>query len=78
MEVIEHDIRGQVCPSTLLIALQEINRHQARLRDGSIELRLLTDNRDCLVTIPESARNMGYAAEVARDGAHYVIEIRRA
>lgn len=78
MEILERDIRGQICPATLLVALQEINRHQARLRDGSLALRLLTDNRDCLVTIPESARNMGYAAAVDRDGAHYVIEIRRA
>ena len=78
MELLERDIRGQICPSTLLVALQEINRHQARLRDGSLTLRLLTDNRDCLVTIPESAHNMGYAAEVARVDAHYAIEIRRA
>ena len=78
MEVIERDIRGQICPSTLLIALQEINLRRTGLRDGSIGLRLLTDNRDCLVTIPESARNMGYVAEVTRAGAHYAIEIRRA
>jgi TusA-related sulfurtransferase len=75
VNTIEYDIRGQICPSTLLIALREINTHQEALRDRVVRLRFLTDNRDCLTTIPESSRNMGYAAEVRREHGCYVIEV---
>ncbi|HEY6000927.1 MAG TPA: sulfurtransferase TusA family protein [bacterium] len=77
METIEFDIRGQICPSTLLIALREMNAHEPALREGRARLVFLTDNRDCITTIPESARNMGYAATVERRGGCYAIELRR-
>jgi len=75
MKTIEYDIRGQICPSTLLIALREFNIHQEALRDGAVRLRFLTDHRDCVATIPESARNMGYTAEVTREQGCYLIEV---
>lgn len=75
MQTLDFDIRGQICPSTLLIALREINSHQQALLGRTLRLRFLTDNRDCVTTIPESARNMGYAAEVRREDGSYVIEI---
>ncbi len=75
MESIEYDIRGQICPSTLLTALREINLHQEALREKAIRLRFLTDNRDCVTTIPESARNMGYAADVTRNHGFYLIDV---
>jgi TusA-related sulfurtransferase len=76
METIEYDIRGQICPSSLLTALREINTHQEALRDRVVRLLFSTDNRDCVTTIPESARNMGYAVEVRREGGCYAIEVR--
>jgi len=76
LKTIEYDIRGQICPSSLLLALREINTHQEALRDRVVQLRFLTDNRDCVTTIPESTRNMGYAVEVRREGGCYVIEVR--
>ena len=75
VKTIEYDIRGQICPSSLLTALREINTHQGALRDRAVRLRFLTDNRDCVTTIPESARNMGYAAEVLRERGCYRIEV---
>ncbi|HWR96988.1 MAG TPA: sulfurtransferase TusA family protein [Candidatus Methanoperedens sp.] len=75
MQTIEFDIRGQICPSTLLIALREMNTHEQALRAGGVRLRFLTDNRDCVTTIPESAHNMGFAAEVARRDGCYLIEL---
>lgn len=75
MKTIEYDIRGQICPSSLLTALREINTHQGALRDRAVRLRFLTDNRDCVTTIPESARNMGYAIEVRREDGCYAIEV---
>jgi TusA-related sulfurtransferase len=75
MKTIDYDIRGQICPSTLLIALREINTHQELLHEGGVRLRFLTDNRDCVTTIPESVQNMGYAAEVTREQGCYLIEV---
>ena len=72
---IECDIRGQICPSTLLIALREINSHAAALRRGEATLLFLTNNRDSTHTIPQSAQNMGYCAEVIPQGDHYVIKV---
>lgn len=75
MKTIEYDIRGQICPSTLLTALREINTHQTALRERVVRLRFLTDNRDCVTTIPEAGRNMGYAIDVRREHGCYVIEV---
>ena len=75
METIEYDIRGQICPSTLLTALREINLHQEQLQQRAVRLLFLTDNRDCVATIPESAQNMGYGAQVTRREGFYVIEV---
>jgi len=74
-KVLEFDIRGQICPSTLLIALREMNNHRERLRKGALRLIFRTDNRDSTVTIPDAAGNMGYGAAVAKEGDHYRIEV---
>jgi len=76
-EALEFDIRGQICPSTLLIALREMNVRQEQLRAGTLSLSFLTDNRDCLATIPDSARNMGFDVAVEKIGGDYRIEIHR-
>lgn len=71
---LDYDIRGQICPSTLLTALREINRYKRELKDEGMTLFFWTDNRDAIATIPEAARNMGYRAEVTkRDGAYAVM-----
>lgn len=77
MQNVEIDIRGQVCPSTLLFALKEINARSGELRDKSVIISFLTDNRDAVVTIPESASNMGYAVSVIKRDGYYVIEVRK-
>ena len=73
--IVEFDIRGQICPATLLIALKEINNHSAQLFDGTVRLVFLTDNRDAVTTIPESAANMGYIVNVAKKEGCYSIEV---
>jgi TusA-related sulfurtransferase len=72
---IEYYIRGQICPSTLLIALREINRNSDRLSKGEISLAFITDNRDATQTLPETAANLGYEAEVTQQGGGYAIRI---
>lgn len=77
MKNIEFDICGQVCPSTLLYALKEINAYSEELRDKAVKLLFRTDNRDAVVTIPESASNMGYTVSVTKAENCYVIEVRK-
>ena len=74
-EVLEFDIRGQICPSTLLVALKAMNEHRQELRRGRVALSILASNRDATVTIPEAAVNQGYRATVEKVGAHYVIAV---
>lgn len=75
METTKIDMRGQLCPATLLVALKEINAHAVRLRTGELTLCFLIDNRDATGTIPESAANMGYAVRVEREQTWYRIEV---
>jgi len=75
METIEFDIRGQLCPATLLVALKEVNARAMDLRKGAVKLCFMTDNRDATITIPESASNMGYAVTVDKKEGHYCIMI---
>ena len=75
VEEVVLDIRGQVCPSTLLSALKEINELRDRLRSGEVKIVVLTTNRSATGTIPTAAENMGYRSEVTEEGTHYRIEI---
>ena len=75
METIEFDIRGQICPSALLMALRQVNVHQIPLRGGLVQLVVLTDNRDSTTTISEAVGNMGYEVRVSRDEAAYRVSI---
>jgi len=74
---IELDITGQICPSTLLIALREINQNISELNSGKLKLLLRTDNRDCTNTIPEAAGNMGLKATVEKIGSGYAITVSK-
>lgn len=74
-EVIEFDIRGQICPSSLLIALKEMNNRKVEIRNGTVELTFKTDNRDATVTIPDAAENMGYGVSVTKEADYYLIVI---
>jgi len=73
--IIEIDMRGQVCPSTLLVALNSIDLNRHELRNGKAKLLIRTDNRDATTTIPGTAENMGYRIEVADREGYYEILI---
>ncbi|MFZ5797962.1 MAG: sulfurtransferase TusA family protein [Desulfobulbus sp.] len=74
--LIVHDIRGQICPSTLLFALREVNREQQALKEKGAAIVILTDNRNAIATIPEAVSSMGYATTVEKKDGYYQIEIR--
>jgi len=73
--IIEIDICGQICPSTLLVALREMNNNFAELNAGTARLFIKTNNRDCTNTIPEAAGNMGFQVAVNKSGEAYAILI---
>lgn len=71
----EIDIRGQVCPSSLLSALKEMNSCRDAIKRGDITLAFLTDNRNATVTIPDSATAMGYRAVVTTERDYYRVTV---
>lgn len=75
LKIIDLDIRGQICPSCLLLALKEINQNAAALREGSIEIVILTDDRQATATIPATADRMGFRTEVTRLDEGYRLRI---
>ncbi|MDO9309018.1 MAG: sulfurtransferase TusA family protein [Deltaproteobacteria bacterium] len=75
MEIKEIDMRGQICPSTFITALREINLNKNEIKSETFKLVFITDNRDSTVTIPETAENMGYGTTVTKIEQHYRIEI---
>ncbi|OHB32051.1 MAG: tRNA methyltransferase [Desulfuromonadaceae bacterium GWC2_58_13] len=75
VEQLEFDIRGQVCPSTLLTTLKEINRHSKALKAGELHLTVKTDARDATATIPQMVKNMGYAVSVVKQDGYYCIMV---
>lgn len=75
--VIEIDVCGQICPSSLLTALGEINKHKESLRSGEVQLDILTDNPDSTNRIGEAVGNMGYMVKIEDQKGHFKISIAR-
>jgi TusA-related sulfurtransferase len=73
----EIDLRGQICPSTLLTALRETNNSKAGLRAGELRLSILTDNRNSTTHINESVSAMGYHVKIEKEQEYYRITIDR-
>ncbi len=69
------DLRGQICPATLLKSLKQLNEMRGELGSGASRLTILTDHRDATVTVPEAAGNMGYAVSIRKEDRHYVITV---
>lgn len=76
-EILEKDIRGQICPASLLLVLRDINKNYVRLEAGQLEMVALTDNRDATGTIPTTAENMGLFAEVEKISGYYRIRVKK-
>lgn len=74
-KIIQVDMRGQVCPSTLLVAMDSLNRYASDLQSGALRLLIITDNREALHTIPVTAENMGYAAQITNTASHFELLI---
>lgn len=76
-KIVEHNLCGQICPSTLLVALREINKNFSQLNNGEVKLLFKTNNRDSTNTIPEAAGNMGLKVSVQKQESHYEILVSK-
>lgn len=76
-DTIELDIRGQVCPSCLLLTLREVNKHHGALSAGRVCLTVLTDSRDATGTIPAAVKDMGLVALLDKIEDYYRVTISR-
>lgn len=76
-ETVEINICGQICPSTLLTTLREVNNYKQLLRSGEIQLDILTDNHDSTNRIHEVVSNMGYLVEINDQQKYFQITIAK-
>lgn len=77
-KTVEIDVCGQICPSSLLTALREVNNHKQRLQAGELRLVILTDNHDSSNRVSEAVSNMGYLVIVEDQDKHFRISITTA
>jgi len=77
IESVQIDVCGQICPSSLLTALREVNNYKVPLRRGKLQLVILTDNHDSTNRICDAVGNMGYHVEVDEQQNHYKISITK-
>jgi TusA-related sulfurtransferase len=73
----ETDLRGQICPSTLLTALRVVNAAKAGLKAGLVKLVFLSDNRSSTTHIAETVGAMGYKVDIDKEQGFYHICIYR-
>ena len=74
-QVVTLDLRGQVCPASLLLTLRKVNEIKDTIQKGAVRLDVLTDNRDSVGTISEAAFNMGFQVSSEKQEGHYVMAI---
>jgi TusA-related sulfurtransferase len=74
--IILEDVRGQICPSCLLVALRHLNANKDRIKKEGSEFHILTDNRHSTTTIPNAVSNMGYDIDVCKEEGYYRIVIK--
>ncbi len=78
IHIIEMDIRGQICPSCLLLALKEVNTNIRGIKSGESEIRILSDDRHAAVTIPGAIEKMGLSTAIEKGAEGFAIRIYKA
>jgi TusA-related sulfurtransferase len=75
VEIVPLDIRGTVCPASLLLTLRKLNELKDPIHGCAARLEVSTDSRDSVATITEAAVNMGYLVSVDKGEGRYVLTI---
>jgi len=68
------DIRGQICPSCLLLTLKEITAHADKINNGEYSVLVISDDRHATATIPDAVHNMGFSSKTEKvDGDYHIL-----
>lgn len=71
------DIRGQICPSCLLIALKEVTKNADKINAKQLSVLILSDDRHATATIPDAVHAMGFSTVINKTDAGYEIVIHK-
>jgi len=71
------DIRGQICPSCLLIALKEVTKNADKINTKEFSVLVLSDDRHATATIPGAVHSMGFSTAINKTDAGYEILIHK-
>ncbi|MCW8900145.1 MAG: sulfurtransferase TusA family protein [Gammaproteobacteria bacterium] len=71
------DIRGQICPSCLLIALKEVTINADKLNNKEMSILILSDDRHATATIPDAVHSMGFSTTISKTDDGYEILINK-
>ena len=72
------DIRGQICPSCLLLALKEVTSSAEQIEAGRYSILIISDDRHATATIPDAVHNMGFTTAIDKTDRGYEILIYKA
>ena len=72
---LELDIRGQICPSCLLLALKEVTGNTEKIDSRELTVHVISDDRQATTTIPDAVQKMGFSSRIDKkdDGYHILI-----
>jgi TusA-related sulfurtransferase len=71
------DLRGDVCPYPLIMAIKRVSAVEDRLRSGRIILKFIVDHPPSTKSIPREAKKRGYQTEIEKTGAaEWVITVK--
>ena len=69
METVEGDLRGDVCPYPLIMAIKKISELEKELKAGRIVLKIIIDHPPATQSIPRESEKRGYQTGLKKIGA---------
>jgi TusA-related sulfurtransferase len=78
LEEVIIDLRGDVCPYPLIMAIKKISEEEDSLRSGRIVLKFVVDHPPSTKSIPRETEKRGYQTELEKTGAaEWIITVKR-
>ena len=71
------DLKGDVCPYPLIMAIKRINEVEDHLKSGRIVLKFVVDHPPSTMSIPREIKKRGYQTELEKTGAaEWIITVK--
>jgi len=72
------DLKGDVCPYPLIMAIKKISEEEDSLRSGRTVLKFVVDHPPSTKSIPRETEKRGYQTELEKTGAaEWIITVKR-